>query len=171
MVRRPTLLTALALALALPLGLTACGQGAEDGDGPTAEPSKATNTSTAPSGADAMPNIQAPGATPGFGPEVEEMEAGIPAGKRDNPYPVTSTWRGEGALLEFNVWRMHCEGCASQVRKALNTIDGVEKVETDPLTDIVKVTLTDAAKREKVIEQAPEALRTATRKKFTVVQP
>lgn len=169
MVRRPATLTALALALPLTLALAACGQGTEDSNGPGTSTSKASGTNATPSDEGGMPDIQAPGVAPAL--DAQPMEAGIPAGKRDNPYPVTTTWRGEGALLEFNVWRMHCEGCASQVRKALKTIDGVESVETDRETDIVKVTLSDAAQRERVIEQAPEALRSATRKKFTVVQP
>jgi Cu+-exporting ATPase len=57
----------------------------------------------------------------------------------------------------FKVSGIHCEGCASTIRKAAGEVPGVSAVEVDIPTKMVRVSLEDGARREAVSQALVDA--------------
>lgn len=59
--------------------------------------------------------------------------------------------------MELKIEGMMCEGCENRVKNALKTISGVENVEADHTTGVVKVTAKEEVE-EKTVEEKLEDL-------------
>ena len=55
--------------------------------------------------------------------------------------------------IEIKVKGMMCEGCENRIKNALSTINGVEKVEADHKTGLVKIAMSTEIEKDKLTEK------------------
>lgn len=75
-----------------------------------------------------------------------------------SPAELDRVWRGEGPVIEVRVHDLHCSKCEDAARKAVGALPGVEAVEPDHETDVVRVRLADGTDRYAAIPAIRDAL-------------
>lgn len=92
------------------------------------------------------------------GAEAPSAESAAQAQPAAPAQPAVPAWRGSGEAIEVTVHELHCEGCEMEIEKAISGIEGVEEVEAQHETDLVRVRLADAALRERAISAIRDAI-------------
>jgi len=82
----------------------------------------------------------------------------VPAERSYTPAELDRVWKGEGPVIEVKVHELHCSNCENEARKAVGALEGVDAVQANHETDIVRIDLEAGRDRYATIPAIREAL-------------
>lgn len=86
-----------------------------------------------------------------------------PDSEERQPPEIVTPWRGEGNVIEFSVWELHCPGCELEVEEAVKALPGVASARADWESSVVRIELDDSTSRDAAIPLLREAVHASGR--------
>lgn len=100
-------------------------------------------------------------------PETGEAQETAPA-EEPTEDEQASTQEQVSVFASYKVKGMDCSGCSSQIVKAVEQVDGVQKVEADHMTGAVKVSFDDRFDDKKKTDEIKDLIASLSNGKYTV---